>query len=265
MKQLYILVLLSLLATGIFAQRKTEFGLLLKTGSFTLPNTYDSKIGKIKSGPGYSVQYGLYGKRNIGKQLAISTGLIYQYASVSKQEHAQIPLSSGAYTNVSVDARLEEDNLIFPLNLHFKPAFWEKTSFYLGFAASINLHTESSFSSKDFPMVESDNSSQSFFYICDCTAIFPDAVERIDVYQSLPRAPVSQLLLGAGVWRKLSEHTSLGFELLVSARRNDHDCQLELGGCCSTEVGYFSLAEGKGRYPVFMKSLAISLIHNILR
>ncbi len=265
MKQLYVLVLLLLFATGIFAQRKTEFGFVLKTGNFTLPDAYESQIGKIQSGPGYSVQYGLYGKRKIGKQFAISTGLIYQYASVSKQEQAQIPLSSGAFTGVSIDARFEEDNLVLPLNLHFKPLFWEKTSFHLGFAASINLHTESSFSSKDFPMVESENGPNSFFSICDCTSIFPTSVERIDVYPSLPRAPTSQLLLGAGLWRELSEHTSLGLELLVSARRNYHDCQLELGGCCSTEVGYFSLAKGKGRYPVFMKSFAISLIHNILR
>ncbi len=133
MKQLYILVLLLLLATGIFAQRKTEFGLLLKTGNFTLPNAYDSKIGNIKSGPGYSVHYGLYGKRNIGKQFAISTGLIYQYASVSKQEHAQIPLSSGAYTNVSVDARLEEDNLIFSIKSSFQACFLGKNFFLFGF------------------------------------------------------------------------------------------------------------------------------------
>jgi len=265
MKQFYILVLLLLLATGIFAQTKTEFGFVLKTGNFTLPNAYESKFNKVKSGSGYSVQYGLYGKRKIGKQFAISTGLIYQYASVSKQEHLQIPLSSEGFTNVSIDARLEEDNLIFPLNLHFKPLFWEKTSFYLGFAASVNLHTESSFSSKDFPMVESENGPNSFFSICDCTSIFPDLVERVDVYRFSPRAPASQLLLGAGLWREVSEHTSLGFELLVSARRNNQDCQLKLGGCCSTEVGYFSLEEGKGRYPIFMKSLSISLTHNILR
>ena len=263
MKQLYLLPFFLLLSFAAFSQQKFEFGFAVKTGTPSLPFT-KTRQDVIKSGwrLGFASQYGVYGKRRISERLFLSAEILYQFAQATKWDKVNKvsddflnPVSAKAATSVW------ENNLIVPLNLHFRPAKWEKTSLYLGLAAAFQLRSEISSDFQGYPTAERAIAYPPT-YVCDCYLGPPYTVQEISVYQSSKKAQDFQMLLGGGIRRRLSEHTSIGAELLVSLRDNPNNCRLFLGwDCCAPVLGYSAASH----YPIAMRSLSISLYHNILR
>jgi hypothetical protein len=263
MKQLYFLPFFLLLSSAIFSQQKFEFGFAVKAGTPTLPFT-KTRQDAIKSGwqLGFTSQYGVYGKRRMGERLFLSAEILYQFAQATKWDKVSkapddflSPVSAKAATSVW------ENNLLVPLNLHFQPLKWEKTSLHLGVAAAFLIRSEVSSTFEGYPAAERSVAYPPP-YVCDCAFGPPYTVQEISVYQSSKQTGNTQVFLGSGIQRRLSEYTSIGAELLISLRDSPSNCRLFMGwDCCAPVLGYSAAS----RYPIAMRSLSISLYHNILR
>jgi hypothetical protein len=271
MKQLYLLLLLLFFSSVVFSQKKFEFGFAVKAGNYMLPlsaaKEHNNRAYEAGWRPGFSSQYGVFIRKKIGQRFALSSELLYQFVQVSKWEEIRI-IETDAFFPTSVNAGTSttvlESNLVVPLQIHFKPLKWEKTSFHIGVAAVFNLHSKASVESEDYPI--NDTHSALFIYDCDCFTLAPFDAQEITLYRALPGKPRNQILLGGGVQYRLSAHTSIGADLLLSPQNNSRDCELFLGwDCCTPALGYNVTPNGKDRYPIYMRSLSISLRHNILR
>jgi hypothetical protein len=249
MKQLFLLALPLLFASTVFSQQKFEFGFAVKAGTFTLPqqgegtNITGSTRSKNSLYAGFSTGFGAYGKFNVASCWGISGELLYYTSTFELRENfdydpylEQFMLWDNVWTR-----RYVEQSLVLPVKIHLNLGASAKTTLSFGIAPAFNLKTDQRVSSK--LSAEERKASTIVFF------------DLFYVGEQEKPSPRTQWLFTAGFHRHISEHTSIGIELLASPCPNELDV-------------YFTNYKDKITYersPFVMKSLAISLHHNILR
>jgi len=254
MKQFYILVLLLLLATGVFAQRKTEFGFVVRAGNYTLlkdkQNTYDGEyIEQFR--PGFTGGIGVQGKISIWNHLAFSAGLTYQHSNFSHIGSYDFQYPNGATISTGWKTSIIENSLLLPLTFYAGLDRKNRLLLSFGLVPSFNLATHLSTNAR----YEYAGSLDGQLYFDCCVGYANPTISESR----------TQILVTAGLHYRLEEHTTIGLEVLSSKRRNEFNYAYSYSLC---DLAFFNgtrVERNPKRYPIFMKSLSISLTHNILR
>ena len=244
MKNYNLLFALLLLASPLLAQQKTEFGLLVKAGNFTLPQKGPGPepLGFTHSenalSGGYSIGLGIYGERNIALHWDWSTELRYTLSSFSLHEKFDFDANDDAYILIERDwtRRYTEQTLVLPLKLQYHFGAAGKTALGFGLAPSFNLRTRQAVSSA-----------------VDVWTFYHPYFTQYQ--QPAKPAPRMQLLLVGSLHEQIGSRASVGIEWMAALRHND------LGI-------YFKDYESKtfaARSPFSMKSLSMSLKYCLWR
>ena len=254
MKQLYILALLLLFATAIFAQRKTEFGFVVRAGNYTLlkdkQDTYDGEyIEQFR--PGFTGGIGAQGKISIWNHLAFSAGLIYQHSNFSHIGSYDFQYEDGATISTGWKSSIVENSLLLPLTFYAGLDHKNTLLLSFGLVPSFNLAT---YHSTDTRFEYTDDPGGQAFFDC-CMGYGNPAISESR----------TQILVTAGLHYRLEEHTTIGLELLSSTRRNEFNPAYSYSFCDLLFSSDAGAERHPKRYPIFMKSLSVSLSHNILR
>jgi hypothetical protein len=158
MKTLLSTILLLCLASLAVAQRKAEFGLVVKAGTHAIPATQKptnnlnqinlNRIVRHKAGHTY--MFGCWFSRRLGNKFRFSWELLFRSSAVSGKERTELRLSNALFQSV-VQEHAQESSISVPFKLHrlFKPD--GKASFFVGaglsrvFAAEIHTKIENRF------------------------------------------------------------------------------------------------------------------------
>ena len=151
-------ILLLCFATLAVAQRKAEFGLVVKAGTYAIPATQNppdnfnqtnfDRIVRHKAGHTY--MFGCWFSRPLGNKFRFSWEILYRSSAVSGMDRTELRYLDTLYQS-ELQERTQESSISVTFKLHrlFKPD--GKTSFFVGvglsrvFAAEIHTKIESRF------------------------------------------------------------------------------------------------------------------------
>lgn len=241
MKQLYFLSSFLFFAAPVFSQQKSELGFVVKAGTFTLPtheNTYNS-YGEKTFQPGASFSFGAFTQRQLGGHFGISAEILYNFSAYSMRHQYDYRGIDGYRFRYNTEKRFDVHSFMFPMKLHFHLRKGGKFSLFAGAAPTFLLGSH-----------VKTNYSDNFDYTYSTAE--KDRVVRKDGSEGI------QLLLTAGGQYRIHPYTSVGLEFTGRYKPNvtEYSFYPDYGGCM---VGIEPM------YTYWMKSVAISLRHNILR
>lgn len=240
MKQLYLFSALLLLTATSFAQRKTELGFAVNAGSFTMPAKDGSGYFTYTSQPGTSLSFGVFTLRRMGGHFGISAELLYNYSFYKDRERYEYQ-GSNIYRYWYInERRFDVQSLVFPMKLHFRVKKEGKLSLAAGLAPCFILGSNVETIYKNDSGYASSVSEK-------------DRVVRRDGSEGI------QLFFTAGGQYLIEPNTSIGLAFTGGFRHNDREQNHFYPD------SFFCMVGVEPKYSYWMKSLAISLRHNVLR
>lgn len=245
MKQLYLLPLLFFLTGAAFAQQKFAAGFTVKAGTFTWPHERSTSNGTEYYYPaGNTCSFGVFASARLGGHFRLSWELFYNFSAYEQHER----YNAFAYDVIrrfswnKQEKKVGAHSVIVPLKIYFSPKKDGRLSVSVGVAAnqvySSHLHTVYKF-----------NSEQTY------------SEERNDAVKRYDGSNYRQLLLTAGAHCKIDAYTSVGLEFMGPAHGDIANINRPDYSLYSS---YYYQVDGQVT-PFWMKSLAISLHHNMLR
>lgn len=241
MKQFYLLSLLLLPTSAVFSQQKFEFGFVVKAGSFTLPEKQQIENTNItKTYPaGASASFGVYTLQRLGGHFGIAAELLYNFSMYEENSRYEYASLESDFYWFNTDNSFEVHTLMIPAKVHFSFRKNGKLSFAAGLVPSFILESR-------LATQYEDNTG---YYFTDSKE---DRVVRRDGEEGV------QFFFTAGSRYYFSPQTSAGIDFTGSLNRDYTPFYPDMS-FCGTGADYIVT------YPFWMKSLAISLRHNILR
>lgn len=233
MKNLYFSLFFLSFPVFIFSQNKYDKGFVVKMGTFTLPKKTVSVSDVAYAFPaGISSSLGVFAKRHFNSYFGLSAEMIYSYSRYERERvFSEYIFNDFGFTWNKQTKQFSAQSFTLPLAIHLRPGKNSKVSLFVGAAAN-------------------------YFILSSQKAIYERDSENVFIEQGgleIERIKTSfQMLYTAGVQYKIWPSTSIGLEFLGTLNEypKDDDC---------FNCDYIPNS------PFWMKSLAISLRHNILR
>lgn len=240
MKQLYLLTSLLLLASATFSQHKFEFGFAVKAGTHNWPHREKYPPTVTETYPaGSSMAFGAYVAKRLNGRFALSAELLYNISTYCKRWYyfAAPPVSVSTYW-LDSESHFEVQSMMLQAKIHFLLKKDGKTSLMAGFSPTHILGANS--------LSVFQNSSEDVY----------SYREKISIVRQNGNEGIHFLFNAGGCYR-FSEHTAVGLE--YTGLLSESDTNIVSYGPSSNGTNF------KTDYKLWMKSLAISLHHNILR
>lgn len=233
MKNLFFSLFFLSFPVFIFSQNKCDKGFVVKMGTFTLPKKTVSVSDVAYAFPaGISSSLGVFVKRHFNSYFGLSAEMIYSYSRYERERiFPEYVFDNRGFTWNKQEQQFSAQSFTLPLVIHLRPGKSSKISLFVGAAAN-------------------------YFILSSQKAIYERDSENVFIEQGgleIERIKTSfQMLYAVGVQYEIWPHTSVGLEFLGTLNEypKDSDCFT-----CDSIL----------RSPFWMKSLAISLRHNILR
>lgn len=233
MKNLLFSLLLLHFPVLIFSQSKYEKGVVIKMGTFTLPKKTVSGADVAYSYPsGISTSLGVFVKRRFNPYLSLSAEVTYSYSRYQRERvFPEYVLDNRGFSWNKQEQQFGAQSFTLPVAIHLRAGEHSKFSLFAG--AAVNYFILS---------------SQKVIYEQDSETVFIKnsglEIERIKTS--------FQMIYTAGGQYRIWPRTAIGLEFLGTLGEYPKDSD-----CFNCD---FRLIP-----PFWMKSLAISLRHNILR
>ena len=243
MKQCCLLVAFLLPATAVFSQFKPfEFGVAVKAGNFSHPYEEQTEGSNfVYSYPGgASASFGVFAQQRFGGRLGLSAEMLYNFSafkSVEKYSYRDGDYSFGH----NIDQYYEVQSLMAPLKVHFSPKKNGRLSLSVGVSPTFLL-------ASDLTSTYRDNTGAAHTTQVKDKVVHADSKDGIHWY------------FNAGGSCRLGEATSIGLEFTGTLRNNN---RRQYSGYYYPGV-IFCGDINEEIYPFWMKSLTVSIRHNVL-
>ncbi len=252
MKLFYLVVLLGAFFIPLNAQ-KTEFGLVMKAGAYTVPFknreievNYYADRHELSSKPGSNYALGIWHTIPLSKKLRLGTELLFRVTNVSVVYHSQGQFYNGVSQVFTSSERYQDSyhtSLSLPIKLQLTPSPNSKFAMELGFGITQKLSFLSQ--NKIVRRSSTENETEEHYQIG------LDSWDKIN--------PVFSFY--TGVRYNINQQTALGIEYLFE-KNNDYDLGEPLiifgpQGACNCLFSYPDHTPN-------INSFSVSLRHNIL-
>lgn len=243
MKQLYLLPLSLLLASAVFSQQNSEFGFAVNAGSFTLPAHGNTESAYMKETfhPGTSFSFGVFTQKHLGGHFGISAEILYNFSAYRMQDQFRYSGTDGYRFESNTSRHFDVQSFMFPVKIHFRINNGGKFSLHAGATPTFLLGSNVQTNYDDYSGYAYSTKEK-------------DRVVREDGSEGI------QLLFTAGGQYRIHPNTSVGLEFTGRFQHNTNEQNYYL---YPDSFGCFVGVEPS--YTYWMKSLTISLRHNILR
>jgi hypothetical protein len=254
MKTFLSTILLLCLTTLAVAQRKAEFGLVVKAGTFAIPrkNLELKSLSQLDFKVGRNFSFGLWHAWPINERLRLSTELLYRAISSRTEDRTRyitFETDNNGITarqnSLNIDQTVYESSVSLPIKFFYTLKKGGKTSVSLGgglsqiFASQINTHFEDN-------LLAIPNYQKDYAYMGK-------------QYYGL------QYQLNAGFHWMLDQKTSVGFEYVFEPLpkfyyKDANMFSILINQFCKNYFCHYSAPYLRTR----MNSFSVSLRHNIL-